>query len=80
MLRPHLAQIRLSSDEQRSADRLHRDVDTLAGVIGERHVGRYDMLMAAEKYVRRQLSQAGGQLHEQAFECAGRTVRNCILE
>lgn len=80
MFRPHLHRISLSPDEQISAERLRRDVDMLAGVIGPRHVGRYDMLMAAERYVRMQLEQIGGRLEEQAYPCDGRTVRNVSLE
>ena len=80
MPRPHLDRIELSPEEQSLADRLYRHVDMLAGVIGERHVWRYDYLMAAEKYVRDQLSATGLAVTEQAYTAVGKTVRNLIAE
>jgi len=80
MPRPHLQRIQLTSDEQARAARLHRDVDVLAGLIGERHWWKYDRLMAAEKYVRDQLAATGLPMTDQPFEVMEKTCRNVIAE
>jgi Zn-dependent M28 family amino/carboxypeptidase len=81
VFRPHLHKIRLSADERHSHDRLRRHVDVLAELIGPRHVGRYDTLLAAERYVRNQLAVTGLPVTDQAYDIYGRkTVRNLVAE
>jgi Zn-dependent M28 family amino/carboxypeptidase len=81
MFRPHLDNIRLSPGEQASRDRLRRHVDVLAGLIGPRHVGRYDSLLAAERYVRDQLAATRLSVADQPYDVYDRrTVRNLVAE
>jgi acetylornithine deacetylase/succinyl-diaminopimelate desuccinylase-like protein len=63
-----------------TAARLHKHVDVLAGLIGERHWWRYDHLMAAEKYVRDQFAATGLAVSDQPYDVMGKTVRNLIAE
>lgn len=78
MYRPHLHAIVLTPEEEAMAGRLRRDVDMLAGVIGERHWWKYDHLMTAEKYVHDQLAATGLEVTEQVYEVMGRPVRNLV--
>jgi Peptidase family M28 len=77
---PHLSRVALNSEQQASAGRLGRDVGVLAGDIGERNVWKYDMLMAAERYVRGELEKTGRAVSEQAYGCRRGMVRNLVLE
>jgi len=52
----------------------------LAEIIGERHFWKYDILMAAEKYVRDQLAATGLPVADQPYEVMKKTVRNLIVE
>lgn len=81
MSRRHLASIALSAEEIASQARLSRHVEVLASLIGPRSVHeRYDMLQAAERYVRDELTKSGLNVESQEYVVAGRTVRNLIAE
>jgi hypothetical protein len=77
---PHLNRIHLSAEEAASAERLRRHVDMLAEIIGERHWWKYEILMAAEKYVRDQLATTGLPVTDQPYDVMGKTVRNLIAQ
>jgi hypothetical protein len=80
MYRAHLHRIELSPDEQPISERLRRHVDVLASLIGPRHWWRYDMLMAAQRYVDTQLALSGLPVERQTYEVMGRPVSNLIIE
>lgn len=66
----------LTSDEQTLRDALHKHVDMLAGVIGERNVFRYDHLQGAAGYIEKTLAALGYTVTPQEFDADGKTVRN----
>ena len=70
----------LADVEQRSADRLRRHVDVLAGEIGERNVGHPDALLAAAGYIRDTLVAEGYAVTGQSFSSRGMDVENLEVE
>jgi Zn-dependent M28 family amino/carboxypeptidase len=60
--------------------RLEGHVRTLAGTIGERHLGRPRALRDAADYVERTLAAAGLSVSSQEFRAAGHDVRNLDVE
>src|SRR3954453_21178330 len=63
------------------AHRLHRHVDMLAGVIGERNVpNRYGALDASARYIEDTLKSFGYAPNAQEFPAYGKTVRNIQAE
>jgi hypothetical protein len=61
-------------------DRLARDVEGLAGEIGERNVLHYDELLAAADYIDGALEAAGYEVHRQRYEIDGRPYDNLEVE
>jgi Zn-dependent M28 family amino/carboxypeptidase len=53
------------------ASRLRRHVETLAGEVGERHVGRPKALHAAERYIAGELAALGFELARQTYVAEG---------
>lgn len=51
-------------------------VQSLAGEIGERHVGRHEALQRAADYISRQWQTMGYQVERQAFKTRGKPVEN----
>jgi hypothetical protein len=51
-------------------------VQSLAGEIGERHVGRYDALQRAADYISRQWQAMGYEVDRQPYTTRGNTVEN----
>lgn len=78
--RMRVSEIKLDTQQQASAGRLGRHVDVLAGLIGERHVWKYDTLRAAERYVRERMEETGLIVSHQEYHCRAGVVRNLILE
>ena len=75
----------LTEAELALAEALEADVKTLATQIGERNVSRfhYDELIAAEKFLRKSLEDAGYKVERQEYEVramAGAEVANLIAE
>ncbi len=69
------------TEAQRSlAGELRRDVEILAGEIGERNVTQYTELQAAAEHLRRELETAGYEVSEQAYQVGGRTCVNLSAE
>jgi hypothetical protein len=69
------------TDEQKAlAGELRRDVEELAGKIGERNLGRYEKYLAAADYIERRFAQAGYKPRRQAFEALGKTCYNLDVE
>jgi len=64
--------------ERELIDQLQRDVRVLSEEIGDRHLGRYDQLQRAARYITEQLTQAGYAVESQAYTVQGRTVANLI--
>ncbi|MFB6345663.1 MAG: M28 family peptidase [bacterium] len=61
-------------------DRLRGHVDTLAGDIGERNLGRYpDNLKRAANYIETKFREVGYDPIDQSFSVAGDTVRNVYV-
>ncbi|MCZ6542767.1 MAG: M28 family peptidase, partial [Planctomycetota bacterium] len=61
-------------------DALKRDVDELAGRIGERNPNRYESLTAAAQFIEASLADAGYDVERQEYEVAGRTCVNIEAE
>ena len=61
-------------------ERLARDVEGLAGEIGERNVLHYDELLAAADYIDNTLETAGYEVHRQRYEMDGRPYDNIEVE
>lgn len=80
LFRPHLDAITLSAEESLVAERLSSHVDVLASLIGPRHWWKYDMLLAAEKYVETQLSKTSLPVERHTFNVMGKPVTNLIVE
>jgi hypothetical protein len=57
-------------------DRLHRHVDMLASLIGERNTRRPGALEATRTYLQRTLAEAGPSVVEQAYDVPGRVAMN----
>ncbi len=70
----------LAEAERAAADRLRREVERLAGEIGERHVWRYERLTAAAAAIEGALASAGYAVADQPFTADGRPVRNLEAE
>lgn len=61
-------------------DRLYRHVDTLAGLIGPRHLGRPKSLESAAAYIVQQLGHRGETIVRETYDVDGRPVHNLVLE
>src|SRR5579864_5335521 len=65
-------------------DSLRRDVEKLAGEIGERNLVRYEALSTAADYLEQGLTEAGYKVERNAFEVATpqgpRSTHNLIVE
>lgn len=70
----------LTPRESALADGLRRDVEALAGEIGERNSQRYDALLAAADYIDDALGAAGYEVHRQRYEINGRPYDNLEVE
>jgi Zn-dependent M28 family amino/carboxypeptidase len=70
----------LSSDEVRLREELRRDVQKLAGEIGERNMIRYAQLVAAADFVESAFAQAGYQPRRDNYELHGRACHNIEAE
>jgi hypothetical protein len=66
----------LSTDEQALEAELRRDVEAIAGGIGERNVGRHARLAAASKHLEDTFKDAGYEPRRQEFSVDGRTCVN----
>jgi Zn-dependent M28 family amino/carboxypeptidase len=64
----------------RRAERLRKDVEVLAGEIGERNLYRYERLQAAADYIERSFSQAGYQPIRHEYDALGKTFANIGAE
>ncbi|HYE98974.1 MAG TPA: M20/M25/M40 family metallo-hydrolase [Planctomycetota bacterium] len=62
------------------ADRLHRHVDRLAGLIGPRHHGRPQALEAAVRLIETEFSAAGYRVERETYVAGGREVSNLVAE
>src|SRR5436309_16122905 len=58
----------LTEREAALRDSLRRDVEKLAGEIGERNLVRYEALSAAANYLERGLTEAGYKVERNEFE------------
>jgi hypothetical protein len=70
----------LSEEEVVLAGALRRDVNRLAGEIGERNVWHYQSLLAAGEFIAASLKQAGYEVRRQEYEVGGRTCSNLEVE
>jgi Zn-dependent M28 family amino/carboxypeptidase len=70
----------LSAQETELRDALRRDVEKLAGEIGERNVWRYQALAAAADFLEASLAKSGYQPCRQGYEVAGVTCYNIEAE
>jgi hypothetical protein len=80
VFRAHLHRIKLKPDEQSLAERLRGHVDVLASLIGPRHLGRYDMLLAAERYVETRLALTHLPVQRQTYTVHNKPVANLFIE
>ena len=70
----------LRQEEVVLAGALRRDVETLAGEIGERNVWRYQALLTAGEFIAASLKQAGYEVRRQDYEVGGRICSNLEVE
>ena len=70
----------LSPDEMALREELRRDVQTLAGDIGERNVVRYSQLNAAAEFIENSFSRIGLQPRRDTYELNGRACHNIEVE
>ncbi len=70
----------LTTQETELRDALRRDVEKLAGEIGERNVWRYRALAAAADFLEVSLGKSGYEVCRQGFEAAGVTCYNIEVE
>jgi Zn-dependent M28 family amino/carboxypeptidase len=61
-------------------DELRKDVQKLAGEIGERNIVRYKQLVAAAEYIERSFSSWGYHVGKQTFEVSRRMCENIDVE
>jgi len=61
-------------------DALRRDVETLAGEIGERNLTRYEGLRAAAEFLSASLASAGYAVRRQEYDVAGKACQNLEVE
>ena len=70
----------LTQSEEALRDALRRDVQTLAGNIGERNVRRYAQLVEAAAFLKTSLEEAGYEVLSQPIEVDGRVCENLEVE
>lgn len=70
----------LTGHEAELRDALRRDVQKLAGEIGERNLPRYGSLVAAADFLEASLSAAGYKVRRQSYTLLGRTCDNLEVE
>lgn len=70
----------LSEPERALATALRRDVEALAGTIGDRSLPNHAGLVAAADHVDRALTEAGYRVQRQRFEVGGQTCDNVEAE
>jgi hypothetical protein len=70
----------LTESEARLRDALRRDVETLAGSIGERNLSRYSNLVATADFLETSLAAAGYPVRRQGYEVAGKVCDNLEVE
>lgn len=63
-----------------SKEQISIHVHELAGVIGERHLQKYEALLKARDYVRRSFEEAGYAVKLQSYDVQGKAVSNVIAE
>ncbi len=70
----------LTADELKLRDELMRDVQKLAGEIGERNVQRYDKLAAAADFIEQSFTAAGFQPRRDSYDVHGQRCDNIEVE
>jgi hypothetical protein len=70
----------LADDERALANELRRDVEQLAGAIGERNLRTPSELARAGDWIAGRLSSSGPEVRRLPFEVRGRSVENLELE
>ncbi len=70
----------LSADETVLRNELARDVEMLAGTIGERNLRRYDKLVAAADFIEHSLGETGLVPRRTGYEVSGRRCDNIEVE
>ncbi len=70
----------LSEEQHELKERLRTHVETLAGRIGERNMGRYTALIRAAQYIESDLAVTGYESQSQAFDVQDKPVRNIEVE
>jgi hypothetical protein len=70
----------LNQQQEAAMETMKRDVQRLAGDIGERNVSRPDMLRAAADFIEREFHQAGYTVISQRFHVHDVECRNLIVE
>lgn len=61
-------------------EQLRSDVQTLAGTIGERNLGKPEQLKAAEDFAAASLARAGYTVKWHPYTCRGQEVSNLVVE
>src|SRR4051812_13855842 len=67
-------------DRQTIKNNLYQHVDRLAGLIGPRHLGAPQTMVAAAGLIERELSNIGYAIERQNYEALGRPTANLIAE
>ncbi|MBD2043818.1 M28 family peptidase [Microcoleus sp. FACHB-672] len=70
----------LTAQEIAIRDALRRDIEQLAGQIGERNCWRYQQLTAAANFLEASFADSGYHVHRQSFDIDGQTFHNLEVE
>jgi Zn-dependent M28 family amino/carboxypeptidase len=70
----------LGGSEVRLRDALQRDVEKLAGSIGERNLSRYTQLIAAADFLETSFASAGHSVRRQGYTVSGKRCDNIEVE
>lgn len=70
----------LTAEERLLKDELMRDIQTIAGEIGEHNYAFYDKLVAAEQFLSNALTAAGYQVNRQTYTLDGKEFHNLEVE
>lgn len=81
LLSPFGGHRRPSEEESRDlANRLHRHVDMLAGLIGPRHLAKPSTMQAAVAYIQKQFEAGGDAVGRQTYRASAQDTCNMIVE
>jgi Zn-dependent M28 family amino/carboxypeptidase len=70
----------LTAEELGVRDQIRKDIEHLAGEIGERNIHRYANLCAAADFIEMSFQQAGYEIKRQSYDVSGKSCSNIEVE